>query len=193
MDLARGQGGRVEGLLEAAGQGDDQAEGGDADRDTGRRQRRPERAAARAAETDFERVAPVHPRRRVDRLLAPHRGLAGLELDRAAVDHPDDPASPSRDFGVMGDQDDRRAAAVQVVEQPQHALAGSGVEASGRLVGEDQARAVGQGPGDRDLLLLASGQPAGACASPVLEPNQRQQMAGPPAPLLELDAGEREG
>src|SRR5207237_1310437 len=36
-------------------------------------------------------------------------------------------------------------------------------------------------------------EPAGACASPVLEPDQRQQMAGPSAPLLELDSGEREG
>ncbi len=42
----------------------------------------------------------------------------------------------------------------QVVQGLEHRLAGGGIEVAGRLVGQQQARLVGQGAGDGDALLL---------------------------------------
>src|SRR6266545_125004 len=192
VDLACDQRGGVERVLQASGQGDDQAEGGDADGDTGGRQRGSQRPAAGAAETHAERVAPVHTRRRVDRLLAAHGRLAGVQLDRAAVDHAHHPPRVAGHLWVVRDEDDRGAAAVQVLEETAHALAGPRVEAARGLVGQDQSGPVGQSAGDRDLLLLAAGKPSRARARPVLEADEIEQVARPLAAVLELDAREGE-
>ena len=46
----------------------------------------------------------------------------------------------------------------QVEQALEHRARGGGVEVAGRLVGQQQARLVGQGAGDGDALLLAAGQ-----------------------------------
>ena len=115
-----------------------------------------------------------------------------IELDRAAVDHPHDAARPAGHLVVVGDEDDGRAAAVQVGKQLQDDLAGGGVEAARRLVREDQARPVGERARHRDLLLLAARQPARAGARATFEADQLEQVACPPAALLELDPGQRQ-
>ena len=192
VDLAGGQRRRVQRLLEAAGEGDDQAQRGDADRDPGGRQGRPQRTPARAAEPDFQGVAPVHAGRRIDRFLAPHGRLARVELDRLAVDHAHHAPGAPGNLGVVRDEHHGRSAAVEVVKQVEHTLAGGGVEAARRLVGQDQPGPVGQGTGHRDLLLLAAGQAPSACPSAVLEPDQGKQVACPLPPVLQLDAGQRQ-
>jgi hypothetical protein len=67
-------------------------------------------------------------------------------------------------------RDDQHGHVVGLVQFPQHGqdlLAGGLVEVAGRLVGEHDGRVPGQRPGDRDPLLLAARQLAGAVASPV--------------------------
>ena len=93
----------------------------------------------------------------------------------------------------MSHQDDGRAAAVEVLQQAEHVVAGTRVETAGRLVGEDQSRAVGQRACDGDLLLLAAGETP--CAGPpaILQADQLEQVARALAALLELDARERHG
>ena len=53
---------------------------------------------------------------------------------------------------------------------------GPRVELAGRLVGEQQVRAVGQRAGDRDALLLAARQLVRAVASAVGQTDQLEQL-----------------
>ena len=62
------------------------------------------------------------------------------------------------DVVVVGDEQDRLAARVQAAEQLEHLVAALGVERTGRLVGQQQRRLVGQGAGDGQPLALAAGQ-----------------------------------
>src|SRR5437899_14488 len=59
---------------------------------------------------------------------------------------------------LVGDEDDRVALRVQLLEQPHDLLPGDGVEVAGRLVGEQDGRAHDEGPGDRHPLALAARQ-----------------------------------
>src|SRR5580692_13147274 len=69
------------------------------------------------------------------------------------------------DVGVVGDDHDRGAVAVQLTEQFEDGRAGCGVQVAGRLVGHDQGGPAGRGPGNGGAVLLAAGQllrPVGA-------------------------------
>ena len=56
----------------------------------------------------------------------------------------------------MGDDHDRPPG--ELAQQPEHDGSVLGVEIAGRLIGEDELRVVYQGAGDRESLLLATGQ-----------------------------------
>ncbi len=56
----------------------------------------------------------------------------------------------------MGDDDDRMAARIQLIEQRQQILAGAVVERAGRLIREYHLAAIHQRARDRDALLLAA-------------------------------------
>ncbi len=58
---------------------------------------------------------------------------------------------------VGGDQGGHALGLHDGVQQAHDLLRGLGVELAGRLVREQQLRAPGQRPGDRDPLLLAAG------------------------------------
>ena len=98
----------------------------------------------------------------------------------------------ARDLGVVSDQNDGRAAAIQVPQQVEDALAGDRVETARRLVGEDQSRPVRKRARHCNLLLLAARQPARAHARPSLQADELQQTAGARPALLRLDAGKRQ-
>ena len=63
--------------------------------------------------------------------------------------------------------------------QRRHDLLGRvGVEVAGRLVGDDDTRAVGQGPGDGDALLLTTGEPGRQMTHARAEADLVQQHPG---------------
>jgi hypothetical protein len=70
---------------------------------------------------------------------------------------PHHPVHPVRKPLVMRRDQRRRSLAADQVEKLGEDLVGGGlVKIAGRLIGEDQRRAVGQRAGDRDALLLAA-------------------------------------
>ncbi|MCY1444794.1 hypothetical protein D9M71_612800 [compost metagenome] len=58
----------------------------------------------------------------------------------------------------MGDHDDGGAGGVDLFQQFHHPTGHLAVQVAGRFVGQQQARAAGQGAGDGGALLLAAGQ-----------------------------------
>src|SRR3954452_6670049 len=105
------------------------------------------------------------------------KGVPGRRAARSAADSVDaavlvandvptvefhDPATHRvNDVVVVRGHDDRRARAVDPLQQTHDALAGVRIEVARRLVGEQHERAVDERPGDRDPLLLAAGEFAG--------------------------------
>ena len=74
-----------------------------------------------------------------------------------AVLHADDPLRVARHALVVRDEDDGQALLlVEPLQHPQHFLGRARVEIPGRLVGEQQFRAVDECPGDGYALLLAA-------------------------------------
>ena len=59
---------------------------------------------------------------------------------------------------IVGSDDDRDADPVKVGENPYDVVCRIDVEVAGRLVGEDNRRAVDDGAGDRQALLLTAGE-----------------------------------
>ena len=62
---------------------------------------------------------------------------------------------------IVGDHADGRAALVEFFQEIHHLLAVLGVEIAGGFVGQKNGWATGQGPSDRDTLLLATGELGG--------------------------------
>ena len=93
--------------------------------------------------------------------------------------------------GVVGRHHDRGPGAIDPVEQRHDALARRRVEVAGRLVGEDDERAVHESPGDGHALLLAARQLIGQPVALLAEADQfehlrhlrRDHVAGPPDDL----------
>ena len=82
-----------------------------------------------------------------------------------------------RDVGVVGRGDQREAElGLQRVDQVEHARAGVGVEVAGRLVAQQQRRALGERAGDRHALRLAARQLAGKRVELGREPDEREQL-----------------
>ena len=64
----------------------------------------------------------------------------------------------------MGDEDHRVPLPVELLEESQHLPSGPGVQGAGGLVGQDDRGVPCQRPGDRDPLLLTTGELAGQMA-----------------------------
>ena len=106
-------------------------------------------------------------------------------LRDAAVADADDPVGDARRLGVVAD-DHRRAAVLahELAENVVHLVGGRGVELAGRLVGEEDARSVGERGAERDALLLAAGELAGSPVALRGEPDALEQLVGAAQPLL---------
>src|SRR5205814_5917868 len=111
-----------------------------------------------------------------------------LFFDDLAVEEVDPAARDLGDLRVVGDEDDRPAARVELPEEGEDLLALLDGEIAGRLVGEDDGRIRDERPGDGDALLLATGQLRGLVAQPPPEAEAFQGVAGPSRPLLAADA-----
>ena len=83
------------------------------------------------------------------------------------------------DERVVGRHDDRDAElAVEAAEQVEDLVRGRGVELPGRLVGEQDLGAVGQGDRDRHALLLATGHPIRPVVGPIGQADLLEELAG---------------
>ena len=92
---------------------------------------------------------------------------------------------------VVGDDDESLAEAVaEVEEELVQFLLVLGVERTGRLVGQDDGRAVDEGAGHSDALLLAARQFGGLVRGAVAESHELQQFLGPFLGFLLRGAGD---
>ena len=83
-------------------------------------------------------------------------GFSPLFAFETAVAEMKDPAGLLGHAPVMGDEDDRVAFAVKLVEDSQDFPAGLGIEVAGWLIGQDEGRLIDQGPGNGHPLTLAA-------------------------------------
>ena len=111
------------------------------------------------------------------------RGRPLVRLDQA-VAQPNHTRRSARDLVGMGDEQHGVAAGVQILDQTQDLLTRLGVEVSGRLVGEQDRRAVDQRPGDGDPLALPATELVGLVVHAVREPDRLERFDGALAPLL---------
>jgi len=85
---------------------------------------------------------------------------------------------PTRQLQVVGDDDERRARlAVECQQQVRDRPPGLAVEVAGGLVGEQQARAGGEGPSNADALLFAPGELRRIVVESRAEPYALEQVA----------------
>ena len=81
--------------------------------------------------------------------------------------------------GVVGDQDQPAAPLGGRLQRVDDQVAGLGVQRAGRLVGQQHPRVADQGPGDRDPLLLATGQPRRPVLGQVRDADLLERLAAP--------------
>ena len=83
------------------------------------------------------------------------------------------------DFERVGDDDQRDVfLAAGVANQIDDLLLVARIDVGGRLVGQEQAGPVGQGPGDGDALLLADGEGRGLVRRAVRQADAVEQVPG---------------
>ena len=108
-------------------------------------------------------------------------GFFALVGENAAVPHRYRAIGIRGDIGLVRYQNDRDTFLAVELRQRLHDLVrGARVEIPGRFVGEEQARGIDQGPGDRHPLLLAAGELARRVARAIAkpEPVQRRSRSG---------------
>jgi hypothetical protein len=82
------------------------------------------------------------------------------------------------DCGVVRHQQHGFPLLHQSVEKIQHLLGRGGIQVAGRLVGQDQVGAQGQGTGDGNSLLFTAGQFARVTSFLACQANRGQQCRG---------------
>ena len=114
--------------------------------------------------------------------------MAGAAADELAVFHLVDPVAGFGHLGVVGDEEEGFALAVdEVGEEAEDAVGVGGVEVAGRFVGQEDAGVVGQGAGNGDALLFAAGEVLAVAADLVAKADHLQEHGGA---LLHLAEGE---
>src|SRR3954471_2047431 len=110
------------------------------------------------------------------------RGRAAGLVDHQSVAQEDHAVGPGGVPRLVRDEDPGGPRVAARPQQPQHLLAGLGVEGAGRLVGEHQPALTDDRPGDRDALLLPAGhlvrEPVGQLGDAHLLQRRQRQAAG---------------
>jgi hypothetical protein len=94
-----------------------------------------------------------------------------------------------RHLVVVGDDHDRRPGLVQLVQQHHDIGAGLAVESPCRFVGQQDGGVPDERPSDCDPLALTPGQLVGTVVGAVGEPDPRQGLLGPSAPVRQRQPG----
>ena len=89
-----------------------------------------------------------------------------------------------RNLPLVGDQDDRDAVPIELLEYAHDLIAGPAVQVTGGLVGQDDGGLVDEGPGDGDALLLPAGKLAWLMVQPVTQAHALEGLARAAAPVL---------
>ena len=76
----------------------------------------------------------------------------------------------------MRGNENRRARAVDALEQTHDAQGGLGIEIAGRLVANENRRSVDDGARNRNALLLTAGKLIGKLVHLVLEANEAEHL-----------------
>ena len=84
--------------------------------------------------------------------------LVGLEVRDLPVDQVHVALRAARELRVVRHEQDGRAHLVDLLEQVHHLARHQGVQVAGGFVRQEEGRVPGDGPRDRDALLLAPGQ-----------------------------------
>ena len=105
-------------------------------------------------------------------------GSAERAGDDSSVNEADRPVGVSGGAGVVRSDDDGDALSGHCVEQPEDVVAGVGVEAAGRFVGDDEGRPIHQCPSYGDALLLAAAQVSWVVVQSVTEAELGQELGG---------------
>jgi hypothetical protein len=93
---------------------------------------------------------------------------------------------------IVGDHDERAAAlGLMATEDLKDLVTGSRVKLSDGFVGEDQERVLEQGSGDRNPLLLTSGELGGAVTKTLTQSKIRKQLNSLPPPRGPASGGEK--
>jgi hypothetical protein len=82
---------------------------------------------------------------------------------------------------------------MELSEQIRDHLAGAVIEIAGRLVGQDDLRSCGEGTSERDALLFATGELAGAMGLTGAQADFLQALAGYDLGRLCCDAADQQG
>jgi sphingomyelin phosphodiesterase acid-like 3 len=107
--------------------------------------------------------------------------------EEPAIAHPDLSVGGAGDLGGVGDQDQGEASGLlEAVEEGQDLALVLAVEVAGGLVGEDQGRLVGQGPGDGHPLPFSHGKAARPMGLAMGQAHLGEEAGGP---LGSLGAG----
>lgn len=83
------------------------------------------------------------------------------------------------EFFVVRNNDDSEAVVTQLLQQRDDAASSLGVEISGRLIGQQQARLIDERARNGGSLHFAAGQLAGPVAAPRTEADAGEQHFGP--------------
>ena len=97
--------------------------------------------------------------------------------DQAAVHEDDLVGDLSREAHLVGDDDHRHAVPGELLHRVQDLADELGVQRRGRLVEQHQLRVHRQRPGDRDALLLPTGELRGVGVELVRQPHPGEQFA----------------
>src|ERR1700681_3087757 len=100
---------------------------------------------------------------------------AKCRLVDLAVDDMDAPVGPCRQCRVVRNNHYGLAAVGDIAQNAEHLLGRSGVEISGRLVGDNDFGTVGERPRQRYALPLTAGKLIGPLAGLLAEAERRQQ------------------
>ena len=98
------------------------------------------------------------------------------------VQHVDHAASLRGQALVMGHDEQGGAVLIEPAKEVEDLATGGGVELTGRLVGEQDRRPVGERAGDRHPLHLSTGELGGTVPLAVTEPDVLQQLPRPRPP-----------
>ena len=90
------------------------------------------------------------------------------------------------DVRLVGDQHDGDAFVIEGIEQCHDLFAGGGVQIAGGLIGQDQARLVHQGTGNRHALALTTGQLRRLVLQAMTQADALERGPAPFAPEVKL-------